>query len=455
MSRMNGNEQKLFFTAEEVRLEQEQINDIFLTVTFRMCDTTVNRNREAVTAEFIHSVVENPAVYDGLPLYCDTSALLAGQYTHLTHRYDRQNRTFATEQIGSFVRFWEEEKDGVLALYAEARIPKRQEEICENIVNLYNLGLLNVSYEVCFDPNTQTIQDGARWVDAGPDNLLHGAAIVSIPAYRSSSALDLVAEASCPEDTPVETESAETEVSTLGDQKEIVAEEQNAEVINHSMEVTERYHESNEPGELPVHVTEIHETIVETVEPEPAPEPVPVPPVQPVNPSVPVLAEEKTEEEEKPAEEEPAAEEPAEEPAEETPVEEPAEEEEPREEAREEDKEDEEDKDEVIAELRQRIAELEEAKAELDKIKEERRQAEIAEKRNRAKTFAEAQGLNPEDENVAVAIAELDWEKIASLSMDKATKPETHEDRADIVLANYIETEICGSKYGDILSRRN
>ena len=109
----------------------------------------------------------------------------------------------------------------------------------------------------------------------------------------------------------------------------------------------------------------------------------------------------------------------------------------------------------MIAELRQRIAELEEAKAELDKIKEERRQAEIAEKRNRAKTFAEAQGLNPEDENVAVAIAELDWEKIASLSMDKATKPETNEDRADIVLANYIETEICGSKYGDILSRRN
>lgn len=450
---MNGNEQKFFFTAEEVRLEQEQINDIFLTVTFRMCDTTVNRNREAVTAEFIHSVVENPAVYDGLPLYCDTSALLAGQYTHLTHRYDRQNRTFATEQIGSFVRFWEEEKDGVLALYAEARIPKRQEEICENIVNLYNLGLLNVSYEVCFDPNTQTIQDGARWVDAGPENLLHGAAIVSIPAYRSSSALDLVAEASCPADTPVETESAETEVSTLGDQKEIVAEEQNAEVINHSMEVTERYHESNEPGELPIHVTEIHETIVETVEPEPAPEPVPVPPVQPVNPSVPVLAEETPkEEEEEPREEEPV-EEPVEEPAEEEPVEEEPVEETPEEEPREEEKE---DKDEVIAELRQRIAELEEAKAELDKIKEERRQAELAEKRNRAKTFAEAQGLNPEDESVAVAIAELDWEKIASLSMDKAQKPETHtETHEDIVLANYIETEICGSKYGDILSRRN
>ena len=74
-------------------------------------------------------------------------------------------------------------------------------------------------------------------------------------------------------------------------------------------------------------------------------------------------------------------------------------------------------------------------KAELDAIKAEKEAAALLEKQNKAKAFAEKQNLDVTDEAVAKAIAELDYETLANLSMSvENTKPE------EIAVASYAVT---------------
>lgn len=86
---------KRVFTASNVLLS-EKSNDIFLFVTMRMLSTRVNRNNDAVTAEFIDEVVSHPETYLGLPVYADTSKLLAGDFDGLGHMYNRVTGKFKT-----------------------------------------------------------------------------------------------------------------------------------------------------------------------------------------------------------------------------------------------------------------------------------------------------------------------------------------------------------------------
>ena len=113
----------------------------------------------------------------------------------------------------------------------------------------------------------------------------------------------------------------------------------------------------------------------------------------------------------------------------------------------------------VIAELENQIAELNEIKAKYDAMVAEREAAELAEKQEKARAFAEKQGLNVTETCVAEAIAALDYAKIAELTMAQV-KEEEPEPEAEpvqrISLASFVELDVGeNKKYGGLLSRRN
>lgn len=110
----------------------------------------------------------------------------------------------------------------------------------------------------------------------------------------------------------------------------------------------------------------------------------------------------------------------------------------------------EDDRDREIAELKQRIAELEIAEAELNKLKAEKAEAEHAAKVEKAKAFASKQGLDLEDEAVKNAIAELNYEAIADLAEANAAK---ENKEPEMTMASFIDMEPTG-KYGGLLDRR-
>lgn len=153
-----------------------------------------------------------------------------------------------------------------------------------------------MSFEVNYSPNNVVIKDGIQFVDAADTNYLTGMAVVWTPAYADANALEMVAEATnadlgidivaentsnegdekeVPENI-VETVTAEEQVVTPTVEGPVVeetaaAEEANAEVLHHSVTVTESI-ETHGDDEPPVHVVETRECLVETVEPEPEPD---------------------------------------------------------------------------------------------------------------------------------------------------------------------------------------
>ena len=109
----------------------------------------------------------------------------------------------------------------------------------------------------------------------------------------------------------------------------------------------------------------------------------------------------------------------------------------------------------VIAELETKIAELEDIKAKYDAIMAEQAEKELAQKRACAKAFAEKQGLNVEDTAVAEAIENLDYAKIAELTMAEAqNEPEETPAQQTITLASFVEMEVSNDNYGGLLSRK-
>ena len=401
---MENEQTKFLLLAEEVTVDEKRSNDIFLLITFKLCDNQGNQNREGVTAAFISEIINNADKYAALPLYVDVPLLLAKDYQHLTHLYDPETGKFNTTQIGGMVNFRTEmNNQGVVSQYGEARIPKREADICERIQELYELGGLNVSFEIKYNPNNVIIKDGVKFVDSGEGNSLTGMAIVSVPACPDANAMEMVAEAiEQPEANEVNKEMPNEEVVVAAEeQQEAVAETKeekidnepeaeekeeqvNAEVVHEHMSVEEGYTTTPE-GET---FHEIHEehTVVETVEPQ-----------------QPVIAEENQPDE----------------------------------------------RDQVIAQLKARIAELEVAEAELQQIKEAQALAELKAKQEKAKAFASQQGLNVEDEAVANAIAGLDYEKIADLAM-AISKEQTVT--TETTIASYVDIEV-SKEYGGLLER--
>lgn len=422
---MENKENTIVLLAEEVAIDEKRSNDIFLLITFKLFDNKGNRNGEGVTAAFISEIMNHRDKYAALPIYADVPALLGRQYRNLGHKYDPETGTFGTAQIGGLVDFTMNAADtGVVSLYAEARIPKREAELCDRLQELYVMGGLNVSFEVKYNPENIIVKDGVRFVDAGEGNTLTGMCVVSVPACPDANALDMVAEAnvSAEEETtetnevnkemPTENEAAvvavaEEEEKENSPQTEEVnvahaeeahteAEVAEAEVVHEEVEIKESVTVDPFDGKT-YHETKTEHTVVETVDEEPAPAPEPQT----------VIADEAD----------------------------------PR--------------DARIAELESELARV---TAELKVFQDAKMAAELQAKQDKAKAFAEKQGLKVEDEAVAKAIAELNYEAIAELAMALAEEKEAETaptpSAVEVTMASFVDMEIPeNEEYGGLLKR--
>ena len=433
---MENEQKKLVLLASEVTIseEEQKLNPVFLSIRLKLADNTGNRNDEGVTAAFISDLINRQEEFECLPFYADVKNLLARNYDNLGHMYNRVTRKFSSTQIGSLTNFYSEtDNDGVISLYATARVPKREHDICVRLAELYELGKLNVSFEIKYNPEYTIEKDGVLYIDANEDNALTGLALVSVPAVADATALDMVAsvaddsgevvadgeeQAERGETEPMEKENMtaevaeevmeinesevveavaeaepvaeeqtivaeeQTEENTVEQKEEIIAETQeiSAEVLEHSVDTHESVETCPYSGE-PVHVIEYHERVIETMEEAGS----------------------------------------------------------------------------LIAELDAKIAELEEVKCKYDAIVAEAQAKAIAEKKEQAKAFAEKQGLDIQDTAVAEAIENLDYTKIAELTMAQKQEEKPVEDgqKPAITLASFVELDISDDKYGGLLNRRN
>ena len=417
---MENKENTIVLLAEEVAIDEKRSNDIFLLITFKLFDNKGNRNGEGVTAAFISEIMNHRDKYAALPIYADVPALLGRQYRNLGHKYDPETGTFGTAQIGGLVDFTMNAADtGVVSLYAEARIPKREAELCDRLQELYVMGGLNVSFEVKYNPENIIVKDGVRFVDAGEGNTLTGMCVVSVPACPDANALDMVAEAnvSAEEETtetnevnkemPTENEAAvvavaeeeekenspQTEEVNVAQAEEAHAEAEvaEAEIVHEEVEIKESVTVDPFDGKT-YHETKTEHTVVETIDEEPAPAPEPQT----------VIADEVD----------------------------------PR--------------DARIAELESELARV---TAELKVFQDAKMAAELQAKQDKAKAFAEKQGLKAEDEAVAKAIAELNYEAIAELAMALAEEKEAPS-AVEVTMASFVDMEIPeNEEYGGLLKR--
>lgn len=393
---------KKVFTASQVLLS-EKSNDIFLFVTMRMLSTRVNRNNDAVTADFIDEVVSHQETYLGLPVYADTTKLLAGDFDGLGHMYNRVTGKFKTTQVGSLSNFEKVEDEYGVSLLAEARFPKREAELCEKIMELYDSNKLNFSFEISYMPDAVSTEDGVLYIQADEHNMLTGLAIVSVPAYEEAVALSLVAE-----DESAQSDAAEQEgVETMNKDKMTDVVEETI-VAEETSEVTEEANAEQVVAEEVIAEEAVTEESEQTEE---------------------VVAEAEAVAETEPAQETAQAELPMEDPI---------------------------DPDidaahmQIEAEchrLRAKIVELEAQlesmqadHLELEAIRAERRAQELANRQNNARTFAEQNGLDVEAEEVANAIAELNFEKLAELAMS-INKEVTTEATISVVASMNVGAE--------------
>lgn len=435
---MENEQKKLVLLASEVTIaeEDEKLNPVFLSIEMKLADSAGNRNNQGITAAFISDLINRQEEFECLPFYADVKNLLARNYDNLGHMYNKVTKKFSSTQIGSLTNFYSEtDNDGVISLYATARVPKREKDICIRLAELYELEKLNVSFEVRYNPEYTIEKDGVLYIDANEENALTGIALVSVPACPDATALDMVAsvaddseeivaeseeqaergeidpmkenelitaeeqEVTTQEEVVAEAEAeqisaenvqaavAESEVAEVSDEgtsesvdNTVVAEQEeaNAEVIEHSVDTHESVEECPYTGK-PVHVIEYHERIIETLE----------------------------------------------------------------------------DADALIAELDKQIVELTEIKGKYDAMIAEAQEKVLAEKRANAKAFAEKQGLNIQDVAVAEAIEKLDYEKIAELSMAEEQEPEeVKPEKQEITLASFVDMEVSNDKYGGLLSRK-
>lgn len=381
---------KLYVLASDVAISEQKSNDIFLLVEMRILSTQPNGNAEGVTPQFIDEIVANPEKYACLPLYVDVDRLLNGDYLNLGHMYDAATGLFGTKQIGSITLFRKEDDEQGTSLIAEGRIPKREADICCALMELYHCGKLNFSFEIKYVKEATVEKDGVMYVDKDERNALTGVAVVSVPAYKESVALSLVAEKNMENGTE-------------------------AEGVENKMTLEEAMASLAEKDALIASLTTRAEEAEKKLAEEAA-----KPPVE----------DKKDEEQKDVTAEKDAADSTAKEDlakAEATIAE----------------------RDEKIAQLEASCEELKAAKAELETLKQEKAAAELAANQAKAKTFAQKQGLDVEDKDVSKAIAELNYQAIAEMCMAN-DKP----DGAGVAVASIVTDgfEMKGGKYDDLLA---
>lgn len=424
----------LYFLASDLSISQEKSNDIFLVIDMRMLSNRPNKNREGVTEAFIDEIVANQEYYSCLPLYGDIQRLKARDYRGLTHMQNRITGSFGTTQVGGMLNFRKVNDEYGISQIGEARIPKREHVICERVIELYERGELNFSFEIRYTEDHVINKDGILYIDAAEHNVITGMAIVSVPAYAESFALSQVAEERTEVDNSNEEVNKGVEDMAKADNtvtEQVVAEDVAVEETVKTEEVVAISEETKpevaaeQAVQEAVAQAEESEAVVETVAEESV--------EQSASAEEVVVAEEDVDPEN--TDEDPEDKD---------------------------DKEDDEPKKEerTVAELEMalakteadwaiehaqymaleaEVADLKAAKAALDAEIERLRACEaeqaafnaakeaeeLSKKQGQARVFAEKQGLNIADEEVSSAIASLDYTKIAELSMAQDPVVET------------------------------
>lgn len=460
---MENEQNKLMLLAEDVSISEEaKLDPTFLTVEVKLCDSSINLNREAVSTEFINNFVETSQDHLCLPFYADVKNLLAGNYEKLGHLYDKATRKFGTNMIGSMSEFRTEEDNGVTSLYGKIKIPKRDREIVYRLVDLYEMGRFAVSTEVSYDPRECEITADGKYIAASENSSLNGLCLVWKPACQDAYALDMVAEAA--DDSEEIVAESEEQLSERGEKEPMKKTENQiaeAEIQNETIA------EEEKQAEAVAENTVVEEAKAETAVAEEAKAETAV--AEEAKPE-----EDPETEEDKPDDEKDAVAEITQTGEEIT---------QPAEQANSEVLEHSvtthesveqcpytgepvhiieyherfietmEEAGTLIAELDKQIAELTEIKGKYDAIMEAENAKALAEKQEKARAFAEKQGLDVQETAVAEAINALDYTRIAELTMALAEKqePEQKDDKTTIALASFVNLEISEDKYGGLL----
>ena len=177
--------------ASDINLDP-QSNEIYFSVTMRMLTTEVNLNGVRLTEGFINDIAEHADEYVCMPLCADTERLSRGIGQGLTHMYDEREYMFKAPQVGSFFEVHRVEDEHGVSLVGTARINKRNPDVTDEIISLFNEGKLKFSFEIWASEIRE--EDGIIVVDANPGNRLTAMAIVTNPALPAAVALGLAAE---------------------------------------------------------------------------------------------------------------------------------------------------------------------------------------------------------------------------------------------------------------------
>ena len=175
-------------------LELHNSNDVYMTLDVLLLTSRINLNNAKFLPDFIHEIVENKDFYIGLPLVCEKEKLEKGKYKQLGHAL-KKDGNFYTEQIGSYVDFYEKEADdGEWELFGKVRVFKRFKNVCDAIIQLYEQDSLFFSVEVYVGEYIKR-SDGSREIGVNTENKIFGDCLVSYPAEVKSKAQLLIAEA--------------------------------------------------------------------------------------------------------------------------------------------------------------------------------------------------------------------------------------------------------------------
>lgn len=183
---------KFLMAASDISFDAPQSNEIYFSVTMRMLTTETNLNGVRLTEGFINDIAEHAEEYTCMPLCADTEKLARGQDTGLTHMYDEREAVFKAPQIGSFYEVHKVADEHGTSLVGTARINKRNADVTEKIIEMYNSGRLKFSFEIWASDITE--EDGVIVVDAAEGNRLTAMAIVTTPALPAAVALNLAAD---------------------------------------------------------------------------------------------------------------------------------------------------------------------------------------------------------------------------------------------------------------------
>ena len=175
-------------TASEIKSSR-----LYMTIKTTMFTVPApNLNGVECTEEFLDEIVANQKDYIGLPLCADIRKLERGQYDKLGHCYNPVTGKFSSTMIGSFYKFKKEEIDGGYALVGYARVLKRNEEICKALAELFAEGNLKFSFEISCGATEE--KNNIVIIDKDDSNFIEGMAVVSFPACPDAVASQLVAE---------------------------------------------------------------------------------------------------------------------------------------------------------------------------------------------------------------------------------------------------------------------